>query len=158
MHLTQRQRIVLIGVLEDERNLTKMPVDSHATTSRLDMGRRRIIIRNAQAGLVPMNLAGWLGRAPTNSDHVLYHREYLRLEGLGLIERYNPHGGRRTTHLKLTPSGRRMAEQLLAKGDDLGGAEAGDMIDWSSVEFEPIEMPPVADEADPWRESAPPEK
>jgi len=140
MHLIQRQRTVLIGVLEDERNLTNMSVDSHAAASRLDLGRRRIVMRNAQAGLAPMNLAGWIGRAPTNSEHLLYHREYLRLEGLGLIERRNLHGGHRTTHLKLTPIGRRMAEHLLAEEDSLDGENADEMIVWSNVEFGPIEL------------------
>ena len=93
MNLTQRQRIVLLGVLEDQQSLASMATD---VGSRLDRGRQRITVRNAQNGLVPMNLPGWLGRAPTNSDHVLFHREYLRLEDMGLIQRVSLTGGRRT--------------------------------------------------------------
>jgi len=140
MHLTHRQRTVLIGVLEDQRRLADMPTD---VGSRLDRGRQRITVRNAQNGLVPMNLAGWLDHAPTNSEHVLFHREYLRLEGMGLLERVSLTGGRRTTHLRLTPAGRRFAEDLLAEEYGLDGE---DDIDWSSIEFEPIEIPADADE------------
>jgi hypothetical protein len=135
MPLTQRQRTVLLGLLEDQRDLADMPTD---VGSRLDRGRQRITVRNAQNGLVPMNLPGWLGRAPTNSDHVLFHREYLRLEGMGLIERVSLTGGRRTTHLRLTRAGRRVAEALWA---DEYGPDADEDIDWSNVEFEPIEWP-----------------
>lgn len=142
MPLTQRQRTVLLGVLEDQRRLADMPTD---VGSRLDRGRQCITVRNAQNGLVPMNLPGWLGRAPTNSDHVLFHREYLRLEGMGLIERVSLTGGRRTTHLRLTPVGRRMAEALWAEEY---GPDADDDIDWSNVEFEPIELPVDASEGD----------
>lgn len=142
MPLTQRQRTVLLGVLEDQRHLADMPTD---TGSRLDRGRQRITVRNAQNGLVPMNLPGWLGRAPTNSDHVLLHREYLRLEGMGLIERVSLTGGRRTTHLRLTPTGRRTAEAILAEEC---GPEADEDIDWSNVEFEPIELPVDASDGD----------
>ena len=137
MHLTHRQRTVLIGVLEDQRRLANMPLDGHVG-SRLDRGRHRITVRNARDGLVPMNLAGWLDHAPTNSEHVLFHREYLRLEGMGLLERVGLTGGRRTTHLRLTPTGRRVAEDLLAEEYGLDGE---DDIDWSNVEFEPIEIP-----------------
>ena len=141
MTLTQRQRAVLLGVLEDQRRLADMPTD---VGSRLDRGRHRITVRNAQNGLVPMNLPGWLGRAPTNSDHVLFHREYLRLEGMGLIERISLTGGRRTTHLRLTPGGRSVAEALWAEEY---GPDADEDIDWSNVEFEPIELPVDASES-----------
>jgi hypothetical protein len=140
MPLTHRQRTVLLGLLEDQRDLADMPTD---VGSRLDRGRHRIAVRNAQNGLVPMNLPGWLGRAPTNSDHVLFHREYLRLEGMGLIQRVSLTGGRRTTHLRLTPAGLRMAEALWAEEY---GCEADEDIDWSNVEFEPIILPVDASE------------
>ena len=140
MPMTQRQRTVLLGVLEDQRRLADMPTD---VGSRLDRGRHRITVRNAQNGLVPMNLSGWLGRAPTNSDHVLFHREYLRLEGMGLIQRVSLAGGRRTTHLRLTSTGRRVAEALWA---DEYGPDADEAIDWTNVEFEPIELPVDASE------------
>lgn len=140
MHLTPRQRTVLIGILEDERNLTRMPVDG-PVGSRLERGRRRIVMRNARAGLVPMNLTGWLGHVPTNSEHVLYHREYARLEDMGLIHRCNLSGGRRTTHLRLMPAGRRIAETLLAEEYGSDDEDADEVIDWSNVEFLPIEIP-----------------
>jgi len=144
MHVTQRQRNILIGVLEDEYDLVGMSPDGH-TRSRVERGRRRVIMRNARAGLVPMNLAGWLGHMPSNSEHVLYHREYIRLEGMGLIERCNLTGGRRTTHLRLTPAGRRVAEVLLAEDY---GPDTDEDIDWSNVEFMPIELPREPSEAE----------
>jgi hypothetical protein len=135
MNLTHRQRTVLLGVLEDQRRLTALPTD---VGLRLERGRQRITVRNARNGIVPMNLPGWLGRAPTNSDHVLFHREYLRLEDMGLIQRVSFTGSRRTTHLRLTPAGLRLAEALLAEEY---GPDADADIDWSNVEFEPIELP-----------------
>jgi DNA-binding MarR family transcriptional regulator len=99
-------------------------------------------IIEARAGLVPIDLAGWLGREPTNSERVLFHREYIRLEDVGLIERCNLHGdrgGRRTTHLRLTPAGHRIAEELLVEKDP--GDEPDSSFDLDAVEFLPIEWP-----------------
>ncbi len=79
-----------------------------------------------------------LGHLPTNSERVVYHREYGRLEHMGLIERLRHGGGRRTTHLKLTRVGRRVAEGMLAAEYE---PEADEDIDWSNVEFTPVEMP-----------------
>ena len=137
MSLTQRQRTVLLGVLEDVQQFANLSADAHAA-SRLDLGRRRVLAQNARAGVVPMNLDGWLGRPPTNSERVVYHREYGRLEHMGLIQRLYLGGGRRTTHLKLTPTGRRVAEDLLAAEY---GPDVDEDIDWSNVEFTPVEMP-----------------
>jgi hypothetical protein len=125
-----------------------MPVGTDEGLSREQLGRLRLAVRDARVGLVPMNLAGWIGREPTNSECVLFHREYARLEGMGLIERWNPHGGRRTSHLKLTPAGRRVAEKLLAEGIAEATPEDDEPIDWSTVDLMPIEMPPETDEAD----------
>jgi hypothetical protein len=146
MQLNERQRLILAGVLKDQRGLINLPVGGDVGLSRDHLGRRRIIVRDAQAGLVPMNLGGWLGHVPSNSECVLFHREYLRLEGMGLLERHNLHGGRRTSHLKLMPAGRRIAAQMLAEEDGRDAGDIDETIDWSSVEFLPIEMPPETDE------------
>lgn len=143
MNINERQRVILLGVLTDQQRLASMPPGSSRAMSRQQLGRYRIIIREAQQGMVRINLPGWLGRRPTNSECVLFHREYARLEDRGLIERCSYWGGRRTTHLKLTPSGRRIAEQFLAEEYGLDGGDQA--IDWATVEFEPLEMPVDSD-------------
>jgi hypothetical protein len=140
MQFNERQRLILMGVLQDQKRLAEMPWGDAHSMQRDALGRHRLRIRQAREGLVPMTLEEWIGHMPSNSEHVLYHRENQRLEGMGLLVRCNPFGGHRTTHLKLTPAGRRVAEQLLAEEYGLGmGIE--EMIDWSSLKFPPVEVP-----------------
>lgn len=138
MRLNDRAKMILMGVLEDQKRLAAMSLAANGGMSREARGRRRLLILRAREGKVPLALEDWLGRAPTNSDRVLFCRECRRLEGMGLLVRCNDFGGRRTTHLKLTPQGRRAAERVLAEEYGLDGDEG---IDWSNVEFMPIEMP-----------------
>ena len=144
MQLNERQRLILMGVLRDQRELINLPVGADAGLSRDQLGRRRLAVRAAQTGLVPMNLAGWIGHVPSNSECVQYHREYSRLEGLGLLERHNLRGGRRTSHLRLTRTGRWVAEGLLA--EEAPADEPDEPLDIGDVDLLPIEMPPGADE------------
>ena len=148
MQFNDRQRRILVGVLQDQKRLAAMPWGDDHSMSRDALGRRRLRVRRAREGMVPMALEDWIGHVPSNTDHVLCHRATVQLEGMGLLVRCNPFGGRRTTHLKLTPAGRHVAEQLLAEeyGQDADGID--EMIDWSSVEFLPIEMPPETAKAD----------
>jgi hypothetical protein len=133
-----------VGVLADQRRLTGLPVGTDAGLSRDQLGRRRIIVRDAQAGLVPMNLGGWLGHMPSNSECVLFHREYLRLEGMGLLERHNQRGSRRTSHLRLTAAGRWVAEGLLAKEASIATDETVEPLDIANLDMSslvgPLEM------------------
>jgi hypothetical protein len=147
MRLSDKQEIVLVGVLADQRELAGRSLQADPSASRSRRGRYRLAVTRARAGLVPVNLAGWLGRMPTASERVLFHREYLRLEGMGLLERVNIHGGRRTTHLRLTAAGVRVAQQLLDEEhhDDGGDCEP---IDLETVEFLPIVLPEDGGEAD----------
>ena len=142
--LTGRQRAILLGVLADQRHLSALPVGAHMGLSRDQLGRRRMIVRDAQTGLVPMNLAGWLGHVPSNSECVLCHREYLRLEGMGLLERHNQRGGRRTSHLRLTPAGRWVAEGLLAEESPVATDEAVEPLNIADLDMSslvgPLEM------------------
>jgi hypothetical protein len=142
MQLNERQQVILMGILHDQKRLAGLPWGGEVGVSRDALGRHRLRIRYAREGLVPMNLADWIGHAPTNSECVLFHREYARLEDMGLIVRHNPYGGRRTSHLRLTEAGRVLAEHLLV--EDLGteGDTNGQAIDWSNVELMPIELPP----------------
>lgn len=127
-----------MGVLDDEQRLGDQDLRAFDGLPRQQRGRYRLRAAQAQAGLVPIDLAGWLGREPTNSDRVMFHREYGRLERLGLIERCNLHGGPRTTHLRLTDLGRQVAADLLA---ELEGDDHDPPIDLSAIEFIPIEVP-----------------
>lgn len=138
--LTGRQRSILVGVLADQQHLASLPVGADAGLSRDQLGRRRIIVRDAQAGLVPMNLAGWLGHVPSNSECVLCHREYMRLEGMGLLERHNLRGGRRTSHLRLTPAGRWVAESLLAEETSIATDERPEPFDIDNLDMSSIAM------------------
>jgi len=140
--LTARQQAILVGVLADQRHLSAVPVGADMGMSRDQLGRRRIIVRDAQAGLVPMNLAGWLGHVPTNSECVLCHREYLRLEGMGLLERHNQRGGRRTSHLRLTPAGRWVAEGLLAEESTVATDETVEPLDIADLDMSSLVAPP----------------
>jgi len=144
MKFNARQRLLLIGVLQDQKRLADLPWNDGGIP-RDALGRYRLRIRQAREGMVPIALEDWLGHFPSNSEHVLFHREYARLEGMRLLVRCNPFGGRRTTHLKLTPSGRRTAERLLADEYGLAGG-IGETIDWSGVELMPVELPPETDE------------
>jgi hypothetical protein len=140
MIVNNRQRIVLIGVLADERRIATQDVGQFDGLPRQQRGRYRLRVAEAQAGLVPIDLPGWLEREPTNSERVLFHREYARLEAMRLIERCNLHGGRRTTHLRLTAAGRRIAEDLVADTDP--GDEPDPPFDLDAIDFLPIEWPP----------------
>jgi len=154
MQLNERQRLILMGVLHDQQRLASLPWSGDVGVPRDILGRYRLRIRHAREGLVPMDLADWIGRAPTNSECVLFHREYARLEDLGLIQRHNLHGGRRTSHLKLTEGGRALAERLLAEELGMDGHADGQAIDWSAVELLPIDLPQETTVPDREREKA----
>jgi hypothetical protein len=139
-----RQRLILMGVLQDQRRLAATHWGDGHSMSRDALGRHRLRIHQAREGLVPMALENWIGHMPSNSEHVLYHREYLRLEDMGMLVRCNLSGGRRTTHLKLTPAGTRAAERLLAEEEAGGLAET---IDWSGLEIMLVDMPSESENA-----------
>lgn len=141
MKLNDRQRYILARVLEEQIRLTNLPEQHISRGSSKELGRRRILIQQARDGLVPISLAGLLGRSPSASEFVLYNREYGRLEEMDLLERCNPSGGRRSTHLRLTPQGRQVAEGLLGMDveDDEDDVEPFDV---TKIEFLPVEVPP----------------
>ncbi|MBI1367151.1 MAG: hypothetical protein GC162_00705 [Planctomycetes bacterium] len=142
MIVNNRQRVVLIGVFDDEQRIANLDVGQFDDLPRQQRGRCRLRLAAARAGLVPIDLLGWLGREPTNSERVLFHREYIRLEDMGLIERCNLHGSRgrrRTTHLRLTPAGRRVAEDWMADAEPAD--ESDPPLDLDALVFLPIEWP-----------------
>jgi len=135
MHLNDKQRRILVGVLRDRQRLANTPAPFPEGMSRRAVGSERLKARMARDGLVPMNLGGWIGHLPTASETVMYCREYQRLEGLGLIERHNSYGGHRTSHLRLTEAGEQVAQVLLAE-EDLPDEH------WRNMRLLPIELPP----------------
>jgi hypothetical protein len=140
MQFTRRQRLILVGVLKDQQALINLSIGLDTGLPCDQLGRRRLAVRDAQAGYVPMNLTGWLGHIPTNSEFVLACRAYAKLEDMGLLGRHNFYGGRRTSHLRLTPAGRWIAEQL-AEEDAF---DTGEPLDLDNLEFMPIELPELA--------------
>jgi hypothetical protein len=115
MKLTDKERRVLAGVLRDRKRLAALDRAGDGIPYGPALGAYRMKIADAQAGYVPMNLAGWIGHAPTPSDTVMYCRAYAGLQAERLIARANLYGtGRRTTHLRLTDLGESTARNLLA--------------------------------------------
>jgi DNA-binding MarR family transcriptional regulator len=110
MEFNERQRLILMGVLQDQKEL------------------------RARRGAVPMALARWIGHAPSNTERVRYHRACVRLEAMGLLVRCGHRGGRRTTHLRLTPAGLREAGRLWTEEYGLPADGAAPTVDWSSLE------------------------
>ena len=114
MKLNAKEKAVLAGVLRDAEDLAGLDPASLGLPHGVALGRVKMKVADAKGGHVPMNLAGWIGHAPSHSESVMFHRAYKRLEALGLVERANLYGyGKRTSHLRLTDAGERIARQLL---------------------------------------------
>jgi hypothetical protein len=111
MKLNPKEKAVLAGVLLDAEDLAGTDPASLGLPYGVALGRVKMKIADAKAGYVPMNLAGWIGHAPSPSESVMFHRAYKRLEALGLANLYGY--GERTSHLRLTDAGERIARQLL---------------------------------------------
>ncbi|HOI53861.1 MAG TPA: hypothetical protein PLP01_01295 [Phycisphaerae bacterium] len=137
MNLSPRAETILMGVYEDRQRLADMDMHAADRQSARLKGQHRLDIIRARQGLVPLDLAGWLDREPTPSERVMFHHEQVRLEGLGVLERHNLSGGRRTTHLRLTAEGERLARELLGVDE---AAEVG-TVNLDEIEFLPIELP-----------------
>ena len=129
MHLTWRQKAVLAGILRDQRAIAAQDYHGGDNLPYMQRGTFRLRIRRAEAGYVPISVESWLGAPPTPSDVVMFCREHQRLEKMGLLERHNLTGGRRTTHLRLTEAGMRIAEGLLAEEEPIDAGEPIDLAD-----------------------------
>lgn len=130
MKLNDKQKLVLIAVLSDQWELAARDYHAGDNLPAMQKGRFRLAIKNARAGLVPLALSSWLDHVPTASETVMFGREYERLERMGLLERVNLAGGRRTTHLRLTDEGSRIAEGLLAEEPAVDTDEPLNMADF----------------------------
>ncbi|MFB3894075.1 MAG: hypothetical protein ACE15C_18870 [Phycisphaerae bacterium] len=129
MNLTWRHKAVLIGVLRDQQAIAAQDFHGGDNMPYMQRGNYRLRIRRAQAGYVPVNVEAWLGGPPSNSETVMFHRAQVQLAAMGLIERHSMAGGRRTTHLRLTDAGLRVAEGLLAEECPIDTGEPLDMAD-----------------------------
>jgi hypothetical protein len=129
MNLTWRHKAVLIGILRDQQAIAAQDFHGGDNMPYMQRGNYRLRIRRAEAGYVPVNVEGWLGAPPSNSETVMFHRAQVQLATMGLIERHSMAGGRRTTHLQLTDAGFRIAEGLLAEEAPIDTGEPLDLAD-----------------------------
>jgi len=147
--LNDRQKLILVGVLRDIRRILHAAVNTRDVNSSVEdegtpvaqRGRRERELRRLRAareGLAVVNLWRWLQRTPRASDRVLVHRELLRLEAMGLLKRQAGRSGRRTSHVKLTVPGQRIARRLLADQDAI---DAEDALAFDDFQLPPLEWP-----------------
>ncbi len=142
MNLTWRQETVLAGVLRDQRAIAAQDFHGGDNLAYMPKGNYRLRIRRAQAGYVPINLQGWLSAPPSNSESVMFHRTHIKLERMGLLERHNLGGGTRTTHLRLTEEGMRIAEGLLAEEAPI---DTGEQFDLADLDMSSLMLPEETD-------------
>ena len=110
MRLSPRQRLILTGVLRDMRHYAALE-PRYGREWAIIVERERI--EEARGGFVQTAPAAWLNKSLTASDHTMIGRDYHRLESLGLLERCNLRSdGNYTTHLRLTPAGIMLADNL----------------------------------------------
>ena len=147
MELNYYQQLIVIGIMKHRRDVVTSRFAGVVADVGLSRGlsrearqRRRLAAYDAQAGLVPMRLANLLGHAPTPGERVRFHREYARLEAMGLLKRHAGQSGRRTTHVKLTASGQKIACQLLAQQDTV----ADEPFDIEELPLLPLDWSPPA--------------
>jgi len=163
MRLTCHMKTVLRAVLADVRRIEAVP-DRPPSGMVRDAWRESWRERQELERFgVRHDLARWLGYPPSRSESAAFSRTLRQMEDLGLLVRVNRWGRRhptrvgRTTHVRLTPAGERMAEGLLcppgasAAADSPDDGVNEDAIDWENVVFLPVPFPqdyPVPDDPD----------
>ena len=133
MRLTEHMKTVLTSVLVTEQALRDGSATFSTNGPREKQLRRRMDLADLDRFGVRYDLSAWLGRPTTASDSAVFSRTLRRMEDLGLIVRVNRWGGRRTTHVQLTPAGRSAAECVARQRQ----AEADKLM----AQLLPIEMP-----------------
>ncbi|MBE7507973.1 MAG: winged helix-turn-helix transcriptional regulator [Planctomycetia bacterium] len=63
-------------------------------------------------GIVPLDVAAWLGGSATVAEKSKFHRHLAAMESAGLIERLRLHGAQRFNHVRLTEKGLAEARAL----------------------------------------------
>jgi hypothetical protein len=113
MTLTPHMQEILTVVLAESRRLEAVPDRPPPGMDReewRDLWRER---KEHEEFGVPHNLARWLGHAPTASESAVFSRALRNMEAMGLVVRVNRWGGSKTTHVRLTATGRTEAERLV---------------------------------------------
>lgn len=137
--LNWRQEAILAGVLRDERAIAATGWHAGDHLPAQQRGRQRLAFKRAAEGLVAMNMSSWLGYVPSASDRVSLARDCHRLAAMGLLERHNLAGGARTTHLRLTEVGRKMAEGIL--GAEEPPIDTNQPLDLAELDFSTLVLP-----------------
>ncbi len=105
--------VILTGAHVDTQTLGTVHV-APAWRSERAIARARAGADEVCRRGVPLAHRRWLGRNPNSAERRALSRALIRLEADGYLIR---RGGRRTTHVKLTPAGERLARAVLGTPD-----------------------------------------
>jgi len=112
MTLTEQMKTTLTILLAEVRRVEAVPDECPAG---MDPGPWSALRRDRteydRCG-IRHDLAGWLGHAPTPAESAVFSRTLRNMEAMGLLVRVSRWGGRRATHVRLTPAGRAEAEHV----------------------------------------------
>jgi len=118
MILTPHMREILAIVLAESRRLE---VVGDRPPADMDRDRWRELSREQQeyqAFGVRHDLAQWLGHPASPSESAVFSRALRNMEAMGLVLRINRWGSGKTTHVRLTASGRAEAERLAKEQEE----------------------------------------
>jgi hypothetical protein len=118
MTLTPHMQEILAIVLAESRRLEAV---GDRPPGGMDRDRWRELSRERQeyqAFGVRHDLAQWLGHPSSPSESAVFSRALRNMEAMGLVLRVNRWGGSKTTHVRLTASGRAEAERLAKEQEE----------------------------------------
>jgi hypothetical protein len=122
-HLSGNAKRVLVGILTDTERIDGAEIPPFLGAGPVERAARGKLLQtksDLKTLGVPVNLGGWLGHPPTDSESASYSRTMKAMERAKLIRRSNCWGGSsRTTHLRITKKGR----EALAAVLDAAGAK-----------------------------------
>ncbi|RMF22763.1 MAG: hypothetical protein D6760_06790 [Deltaproteobacteria bacterium] len=107
-------RTILLALAAEERRLNAATAD--VTAAGLGHRQSHALRRERDEYLrlgIRHDLVRWLGHAPTPSESAVFSRTLRTMEACGLLVRVSRWGSRRTTHVRLTATGRAQAERLV---------------------------------------------
>ena len=134
MTLTLHMQEILAVVLAESRRLEAV---EDRPPAGMDCERWRELCRERQeyqAFGVRHDLAQWLGHPASPSESAVFSRALRNMEAMGLVLRVNRWGGSKTTHVRLTASGRAEAERLAKEQEESVAALLSTLLP-----FEPLE-------------------
>lgn len=112
MPLTEHMKTILTTLLAEVRRIEAVPDERPV---EVDPGHWSALRRRRseyELFGVRHDLARWLGHPPTPAESAVFSRALRNMEMIGLVVRVNRWGGRRATHVRLTPLGRAEAERV----------------------------------------------